>query len=285
MDGEAKEVSPAPSTRGLKSVLSKARRGSKKNASKVSVNAPDNSDSVRSSVDSSRDKRRASRGSSLDDGLSTNNTGAISKLIPNRIQKKRKERKAAQQAAHEQEELVAQDEPGRGRSISEQAATAAAPLHRSRSTLGEEASLLTNDSDTELPLSAPPLVSHQSHIGYLTSSSPLIKTTTSTDASENSNLNGPTFQSPQYQKAATFTITPPDPSEPAVLAPQHAATMAYIQPRSSANAKETDSRGDGRGVSPGTRIKEVFKSSSKKADSPPQSPDRASITSTASGKH
>lgn len=128
-------------------------------------------------------------------------------------------------------------------------------------------------------------MSHQSHIGYLTSSSPLIKTTTSTDASESSNLNGPTFQSPQYQKAATFTITPPDPSEPAVLAPQHAATMAYIQPRSSANAKETDSRGDGRGVSPGTRIKEVFKSSSKKADSPPQSPDRASITSTASGKH
>ncbi|KAI4243428.1 MAG: hypothetical protein L6R42_010751, partial [Xanthoria sp. 1 TBL-2021] len=56
MDGQAKEVSPAPSTRGLKSVLSKARRGSKKNASKISVNGPENSDSVRSSIDSSRDK-------------------------------------------------------------------------------------------------------------------------------------------------------------------------------------------------------------------------------------
>ena len=150
MDGEAKEVSPAPSTRGLKSVLSKARRGSKKNGSKVSVNAPDNSDSVRSSIDSSRDKIRLSRGSSLDDGLSTNNTGSISKLIPNRIQKKRQERKAAQQAAQEQEDLVARDEDGRGRSFSEQAATAAAaPLNRSRSRLGEEASLLTDDSDTD----------------------------------------------------------------------------------------------------------------------------------------
>ncbi|KAL8839336.1 MAG: hypothetical protein Q9176_004517 [Flavoplaca citrina] len=285
MDSEPKEVSPAPSTRGLKSVLSKARRGSKKNGSKVSVNAPDNSDSVRSSIDSSRDKIRASRGSSLDDVVSTNNTASISKLIPNRIQKKRKERKAAQQAAQEQEDLVAQDEDGRGRSFSQQAATAAgAPLNRSRSRLGEEASLLTDDSDTDSPLSAPPLVSHQSHIGYLTSSSPLIKTTTSIDTPEHSNLNGPTFHNPQYQKAATFTITPPEPSEPANLAPKHAATMAYIQPGLSTNTKETESKGNGRGVSPGARIQEMFKSNSNKnADSPPQSPDRASLASTGTG--
>ena len=150
MDDGAKDVSPAPSTRGLKSVLSKARRGSKKNASKVSVNGPENSDSVRSSIDSSRDRIPITRGSSLEDGLSTNNTGTISKLIPNRIQKKRKERKAAQHAAQEQEDLAAEDEHGRGRSLSDQAATAAAALHRSKSPLGEDASLLTNDSDTEL---------------------------------------------------------------------------------------------------------------------------------------
>ncbi|KAL8772745.1 MAG: hypothetical protein Q9209_002090 [Squamulea sp. 1 TL-2023] len=281
MDHEAKEVSPEPSTRGLKSVLSKARRGGKSNASKVSVTG---TDSLRSSIDSSQDKIHVSRGSSLDDGLSTNNSASISKLIPNRIHKKRLERKAAKQVAQEQAELEAQDEDGRGRSISDQAATAAGTLRRSRSTLGEEASLLTNDSDAESPLSPPPLVSHQSHIGYLTSSSPLIKTTTPADAPEPSNLNGPSFQSPQYQKAATFTITPPEPSGPADLAPQHAATMAYIQPSSSTNSKETESKSNGRGVSPGTRIKDVFKSSSKnKADSPPQSPDRASIVSTGSG--
>ncbi|KAL8918933.1 MAG: hypothetical protein Q9172_005201 [Xanthocarpia lactea] len=284
MDTEAKEASPEPSTRGLKSVLSKARRGGKTNASKVSINGTDNSGSIRSSIDSSQDKLRASRGSSLDDGVSTNNSGSISKLIPHRIQKKRKERKATKQAAQEQEELDAQEQNGRGRSISEQAATAAAPLQRSPSTLGEEASLLTNDSDVESPLSPPPLVSRQSHIGYLTSSSPLIKTTTPADAPEPSDLDGPAFQNPQYQKAATLTITPPEPSEPANLAPKHAATMAYIQPGSSTNTKETDPKGDGRGVSPATRIKDVFKSSSrKKADSPPQSPDRASMISTESG--
>ncbi|KAL8733252.1 MAG: hypothetical protein Q9166_002269 [cf. Caloplaca sp. 2 TL-2023] len=283
MDGEVKEVSPEPSTRGLKSVLTKARRGGRNNASKVSVNGTDNSGSIRSSIDSSHDRIRASRGSSLDEGLSTNNTASISKLIPNRIQKKRNERKAAKQAAQEQDELDAQEEDGRGRSISQQAATAAAPLQRSRSTLGEEASLLTNDSEDESPLSPPPLVSHQSHIGYLTSSSPLIKTTTAADNPDPSCLSGPTFQSPQYQKAATFAITPPEPSEPASLTPQHAATMEPVQPGSSSNTKDAESKADGRGVSPGTRIKDVFKSGSKKkAESPPHSPDRASIVSTGS---
>ncbi|KAL8802584.1 MAG: hypothetical protein Q9200_006539 [Gallowayella weberi] len=287
MDSDAKEVSPEPSTRGLKSVLSKARRGGKNNASKVSINGTDNSGSIRSSIDSTNDKFRPSRNPSLDDALSTNNSGSISKLIPNRISKKRKERKIAKQAAQEQEDLDAQEEEqGRGRSISEQAATAAAPLptKRSPSKLAEEASLLTNDSDEESPLSPPPLVSHQSHIGYLTSSSPLIKTTTPADTPESPNPNGPTFQNPQYQKAATFSIPPSEPAEPTNLAPQHAATMGYGQPATSLRTKEAESNGDGRGVSPGARIKDVFKSGSrKKADSPPQSPDRASIISSGSG--
>lgn len=149
MDSDAKEVSPEPSTRGLKSVLTKARRGGKANASKVSINGDNSSDShgIRSSIDSGQDRFRVSRGSSLDDGVSVS-TSNISKLIPNRIQKKRKERKAAKQAA--QDEAEAQQDHGRGRSISEQAATAAAPpLERSRSTLAEEGSFMTNDSDGE----------------------------------------------------------------------------------------------------------------------------------------
>lgn len=151
MEGEAKEVSPEPSTRGLKGVLSKARRGgSRPNASVVSIN-DNSSDShgIRSSIDSSQ--YRASGGSSLDDGLPSNGSSGISKLLPKGIQKKRKERKAAKEAAKEEE--VAQEEDGRGRSISEQAATAAAPAALlqtgSRSTLAETASLLTNDSDGE----------------------------------------------------------------------------------------------------------------------------------------
>ncbi|KAL8754195.1 MAG: hypothetical protein Q9184_005189, partial [Pyrenodesmia sp. 2 TL-2023] len=152
MDGEPKGVSPEPSTRGLKGVLSKARRGgSRPNASVVSINdTSSESHGIRSSIDSSQ--YRASRGSSLDDGLPSNGSSGISKLLPKGIQKKRRERKAAKEAAKE-EEQEAQDEDGRGRSISEQAATAAAaaaPLQTgSRSTLAETGSLLTNDSDEE----------------------------------------------------------------------------------------------------------------------------------------
>lgn len=147
MEGDAKEVSPEPSSRRLKSVLTKARYG-KKNASKVSIN-DESSDShgIRSSLDSTMDMFRASRGSSLDESISNKNSSAMSKLIPNRIQKKRKERKASQIAAREEEEA---EENGRGRSISEQAATAATPLQqRSRSTLADEASLLTNYSEAD----------------------------------------------------------------------------------------------------------------------------------------
>lgn len=147
MDGGSSEVSPEPSSRGLKGVLSKARRAGK-NASVVSINdTSSDSHGIRSSLDSSQ--YRASRGSSLDDGRSINNSGAMSKLIPKGIQKKRRERKAAKQAAKEDDE--AQEGDGRGRSISEQAATAAAslPPSRSRSTLAETGSLLTNDSEGE----------------------------------------------------------------------------------------------------------------------------------------
>ncbi|KAL8940378.1 MAG: hypothetical protein Q9216_002849 [Gyalolechia sp. 2 TL-2023] len=280
MEGDTKDVSPEPSTRRLKSVLTKARNG-KKNTSKVSIN-DESSDShgIRSSIDSSMDIFRASRGSSLDDSFSTKNSSAMSKLIPNRIQKKRKERKASKIAAKEEEEA---EDNGRGRSITHQAATAAAPLQqRSRSTLADEGSLMTQDSDPESPLSPPPLVSHQSHIGYLTSSSPLIKTTAAADAPDSSHADDPIFHHPQYQKSATFSAASGDTSLPSNLAPQHAATMAYARARTSDNTKEADS--EGRGISPGARIKDVFKSGSKKkANTPPTSPDRASIVSTGSG--
>ncbi|KAL8947988.1 MAG: hypothetical protein Q9222_005783 [Ikaeria aurantiellina] len=289
MDEAPKEVSPEPSSRGLKGVLTKARRGTKPNTSKVSINGiDDSSDShgIRSSIDSSNDRIRPSRGSSIDDTISTNTSTGISKLIPNRIQKKRRERKAAKEAAQDEADAEAEavEDDGRGRSISKQAATAAAPLNRSRSTLGENASLMTNDSEGESPLSPPPLESRQSHIGYLTSSSPLIKTNTAVDTSDPSRATAPNFQSPQYQKAATFSNAPAETSEPSILAPQHAATMGRGQSVTSLGVKETESIRDGRGVSPGTRLKEVFKpGSKKKADSPPLSPDRASMISTGSG--
>ena len=148
MDEEAKEVSPDPSTRGLKGILDKARRVTKPNASKVSINGDNSSEShgIRSSIDSAQERFRLSRGSSLDDGASIA-TSNMSKLVPKGIQMKRKERKAAKQAAKDEAEIPEDD--GRGRSISEQAATAASPPERSPSAVAEEGSLMTNDSEGE----------------------------------------------------------------------------------------------------------------------------------------
>ncbi|KAL8636871.1 MAG: hypothetical protein Q9228_005789 [Teloschistes exilis] len=288
MDSDTKEVSPEPSRRGLKSVLSKARRGGKTNGSTVSINGADtgnDSHGIRSSIDSSQDKLRASRGSSLDDDASINPSSNMSKLIPNRIQKKRQERRAAKQAAKEEADAQeAREDQARGRSITDQAATAAATLNRSRSSLAEEGSLMTNDSDAESPLSPPPLISHQSHVGYLTSSSPLIKTTAAADVSGPSKQSTPAFHNPQYNKAATFSNPSEEPALPSNLVPQHAATMGHVPPNISIDTKEAESTSDGRGASPGARIKDVFRSKSKKrAESPPVSPDRASIVSTGSG--
>ncbi|KAL8954621.1 MAG: hypothetical protein Q9193_007167, partial [Seirophora villosa] len=123
MDGDAKEASPEPSSHGLKSILTKARRGGK-NTSVVSINDNESdTHAIRSSIDSSL---RVSGGSSLDDARSINSSNGISKLMPNRIQKKRRERKAAKQAAKEEENDDTREDDGRGRSISGQAATAAA---------------------------------------------------------------------------------------------------------------------------------------------------------------
>lgn len=141
--------------------------------------------------------------------------------------------------------------------------------------------LLANPVFTHRPLSPPPLVSHQSHIGYLTASSPLINTTTAADAPDLPPVNEPAFHNPQYHKSATFSGPRGEPSLPSNLAPQHAATMGYAQTETSSNTKEAES--DGRGASSSTRIKDVFRSSSKKkGESPPASPDRASIASNGS---
>ena len=127
----------------------------------------------------------------------------------------------------------------------------------------------------------PPLVSHQSHIGFLTSSSPLINTTAHSDTPSNLQLDSPTFQSPQYQKSATLPTAGSTTSSTTNLAHNHAATM------DSRDGGRNLSIGDGsrsRGVSPGARIKDVFTAGSRKKDtSPPKSPDRASVISSGGG--
>ena len=157
MDGPAKELSPAPSTsaapstKGFKGVVAKARLGRNKNESTTSLNGSEESSepsAVRLSVDSLIDKARDSRKTSVDDEGLPPGPSNLSKLIPGRVKKKRRKREEAEQL---QQELA----EGRGRSVEDQTATSAEPRkpskdNRSRSTLGEDGeSLITVDSATE----------------------------------------------------------------------------------------------------------------------------------------
>lgn len=140
----SKEPSPAPSERGLKGVLAKARRSRMDNSSTPSVNGTDNSSEgrgIRTSVDSLQDKTLPSRLPSSDDGKPTA-SDKLSKLVPARIKKKRRERKEAEQ---QQEEV-------RGRSIGSQGG----PSGDYESQSGQQSpgddggsSLITMDSDIE----------------------------------------------------------------------------------------------------------------------------------------
>lgn len=130
-------------------------------------------------------------------------------------------------------------------------------------------------------MSPPPLISRDSHFGYLTSSSPLIKTNTASEASSSTNSESPPFQKPQYQKSNPLPLAANGPVLSPNLAPQHAATF---DTRDSERSPSRSDASRSRGVSPGAKIKEVFTMGSRrKADSPPKSPDRSSVKSSGSG--
>lgn len=123
----------------------------------------------------------------------------------------------------------------------------------------------------------PVAINHPSHAEYLTSSSPLIKTTPVAENPSNFELDSPNFQNPQYQKSSTLPLTTSTPSLSSNLAPQHAATM---DTRDGGRTLSTADGNRSRGVSPGARIKDVFKTGAKKDNSsPPKSPDRSSVKS------
>lgn len=156
MDSVTQETSPARSSKGLKSVLRKARPGRKDNASTLSVNGTDNSSNgrggIRSSIDSTVGKLKShtTEESSQNDGDDTGSHG-ISKLIPARIRKKRRK---AREAAEQDEDGAA-----RGRSIGDRPSNGAIGdlaaseiTGESQSTLDDDddgSSLITYDSDPE----------------------------------------------------------------------------------------------------------------------------------------
>ena len=128
MESAAVDVSPAPSTRGFKGVLSKARRGGKDNSSTPSINGTDNgseANGIRSSIESSQENGRAGR-QSLEDGASISKPRKLSKIILRRLRRKKPSQDGeGDQQGEEEEEDEADDvdDDRRGRSISEVATT------------------------------------------------------------------------------------------------------------------------------------------------------------------
>ena len=85
-----------------------------------------------------------------------------------------------------------------------------------------------------------------------------------------SNTDIPTFQPLEYRKSATLPAS--SNTSATNLAPRNGATLDTRQAE-----KETSK--NGRGISPGAKIKDVFSGPRKKRTSPPRSPDRASAKS------
>lgn len=128
MESAPVDVSPAPSTRGFKGVLSKARRGGKDNSSTPSINGTETSseaNGIRSSIESSQENSRAGR-QSLEDGASISKPRKLSKMILGRLRRKKPSQDGVgdQQGEEEEEEEADEvDDDRRGRSISEVATT------------------------------------------------------------------------------------------------------------------------------------------------------------------
>lgn len=150
MESVAQETSPAPSAKGLKGVLTKARRGrkDKDNGSTLSVNGTDNSGSsshggIRSSIDSAVDKLKShSAEDTGQKGEDDSEHGRIGKLLPGRIRKKR--RKAPEATEQEKEEA------SRGRSIGEKPSNAATGNLGASDAGADNQSSLDNDGGSSL---------------------------------------------------------------------------------------------------------------------------------------
>ncbi|RDW77225.1 hypothetical protein BP6252_05278 [Coleophoma cylindrospora] len=170
------------SSGGLSHILSKTSRRSKKDRESPSPSAAslESTDS-----DGQNGNRRAVR-RSLDKLMSPVETfedmdsnSGLGKLLAKGIGNKRRKKKQQQE-----EDQRASEEAARGRSVADRG-TLENELQRESHESGDadDNSILTYDSDPESARTTPPLSTHPSHVGYLTTSSPLVKATTLSDTS------------------------------------------------------------------------------------------------------
>lgn len=256
---------PSPQLKGLKKVLSTRRRSS-------DIPSDENIRDLRTnSIDSLTIEKSPTRRSISQDGSSKSGGSGMRKLLPGHNKRKRRK-------LREEEVKAVKEELARGRKGTElMPETPSNPSSRRPSSLVPaegDTSLLTDDSEVETP----PLISRESHIGYLTMSSPLVSTTTTRSDGPNvqndqpalSLDNIPTLVEPDQAvdspspKSLHVSETTPLRSNPGLT-----DIADTLRPTSRSNSIGSKLRGK----SPGRRFRDVFAKSSK---SPKVSPERRS---------
>ncbi|TVY32488.1 putative membrane protein, partial [Lachnellula subtilissima] len=242
---------------GLTNVLSRTRQRHQKNGDSASSSMKsaesDGKRGFRESLDSVVERLKALNGS--DDEQESK---AIKKVMPT-IGSKRRRRKQERE-----DELRASEEAERGRSVAERGTLANEVERRNGSVTtrsGDGSSLLTNDSDTVSPVeTAPSLSTHPSHIGYLTTSSPLVQAsivpTTVQPKPEDDQLDGAT-------RPRSSTFPPQTDALAASTSTESLATNSLQAPTDGSHK---------RSPSPVGRLKEAFKP--RRGASPSISPER-----------
>ncbi|KAE8443563.1 hypothetical protein EG329_001725 [Mollisiaceae sp. DMI_Dod_QoI] len=240
------ERSESPARNGLSQIFSKSRREKKGKDSNSTKSSGSDGLGIRLSHEDTIDKIKGKEG---DDGGESN---GIKKLVPRGIGSRRRQKKQER----EEEERFS-EEAARGRSVAERGTLendVPSVVHHSS---GDGSSLITYDSETDSPLEAPPLQTHASHTGYLTTSSPLVHSTTVPEI----NLSEAQLDGAPTPRAATFPI-----HLDALAASESTPSLVDSTLRAPTNGSEK------RSPSPVGRLKKVL--TSRRSSSPNTSPER-----------
>ncbi|KAJ9612396.1 hypothetical protein H2200_003993 [Cladophialophora chaetospira] len=254
----------SPHLKGLKKVLTGRRRSSEPAIDQTIQDL--RTDSV-GSITIEKSPTRQSVRSVSQDGSSKSGSSGVRKLLPGHS--KRHRRKQREQELKAAVEDITRGRTGTGLSV---VSSPPATLARRASSQGGEGDtgLLTDDEEIETP----PLVSRDSHMGFASTSSPLISTTTT--RSDGDHLQSPTKvfsmeKIPTLVEPAESDAGFPSPRTGPVPDSGAASPLTTGLVDRADTLKPQSRRGSMRGKSPVRRFRDVFGKTSK---SPKVSPER-----------
>ncbi|KAK5098910.1 hypothetical protein LTS08_006289 [Lithohypha guttulata] len=257
---------PSPPRKRLSKVLTGGRRRSS------DVQSENGTTSLHGSIESlglAKPPSVQSRRSPSRDGSTRSSTsGGVKKLVPGHAKRERK------RIREEELQRIADEEVARGRQPAptpDSQAPGVSPVARPSTLNRSRSSLVTVDSDVE---SRPSLISHDSHAGYLTTSSPLIMTTTVGSNEEHSSRNPSPERFPSIAESHPTPISvPTSPKSPPRVEVPSLPKFANLTDKANTLKPGFDSS-QLRGKSPARRFRDVF---AKTGKSPRVSPERRDI--------